>query len=398
MKILCENCGQRFEELLNGTICPHCGRANPAPAQAEPAFGEPAVQPPVLNGWDMVSAAAEPEQEPEGQGGRVYAPPRRASAKLPLAVCLLLLLVLAGELVFFPLARQAATAQKRLTGRVPEAAVTSQTQNESFTLGPGQRPVLVGQAQRLAKMRGVEPGMVMVRVWCETKKQPSYTGGWSSAVYMEADGLYYEPVQGYSLEKFYPELMDEVLDEYELTSTAMAEGWFYFVLPGDHTEATLWLQRQNLDRSYEVATVEMVGVLVGGMAGANSLRELRYWTPWHVSAGPVTVTALPEGETLAYGADRDYYRLEFELTNNSRREVKTAYNFNVSIPGTERYDVRLLDDESTAEYRCGRVVPSGCTSKVSLVVGVSADVTSRQAELVFDTYDEELKLGSFVLP
>lgn len=148
-----------------------------------------------------------------------------------------------------------------------------------------------------------------------------------------------------------------------------------------------------------LAAVLLLAALVAGISGANSLRELRYRTPWHVSAGPVTVTALPEGETLAYGSDRDYYRMEFELTNNSRREVQAdVYNFNVSIPGTERYDVRLLDSESTAEYRRRSVVPAGCTSKVSLVVGVAADVTSRQAQLVFDPYDEELALGSFTLP
>lgn len=258
MKILCENCGQRFEELLNGTTCPHCGRVNPAPAALEPAFGEPAVQPPILNGWDMITE--EPSFEPESAEGGVYAPPRRASARLPLVACLLLLLVLAGELVFFPLARQAALAQKKLTGKVPAATMFSQAQNETFAFGPGERPVLVGQAQRLAKMRGVEPDMVMVRVWCETKKQTNYTSGWESAVYLEADGVYYEAVGGYSLEKFYPELMEEVLDEYDLTSTAMAEGWFYFVLPADYSQATLWLQRQNLDRNYDVATVEMVGV------------------------------------------------------------------------------------------------------------------------------------------
>ena len=249
MKILCSNCGLRYDPQLQNGICPHCGRYNepggadtaqsaPPPAESEPAYAVPG---------------------PEALPPLPQVPRRRVSA-VPVALCLLFGAALLLEMLLFPLAARRVKQQGSAQNFVPDAAVSRETQGAPFAFGPRQRQVTVGGAETLEGLRGVQPGAVMVRVWCGTKKMQEYASNWDADVFLQAGDAYYPALSDYDLEGFYPELTEEMLDPYELVSTAMAEGWLYFVVPGETRQATLWLQSQTIGRDYAIDGVEMTGI------------------------------------------------------------------------------------------------------------------------------------------
>ncbi len=45
MKILCSNCGLRYDPAVNNGICPHCGRYNEAPPEAFAPQAEEEAEP-----------------------------------------------------------------------------------------------------------------------------------------------------------------------------------------------------------------------------------------------------------------------------------------------------------------------------------------------------------------
>lgn len=264
MKILCTGCGQRFDELLCGGICPYCGRYNdPAAQPAEKGAAGPAWQPP------------EPE-EPGAGAGPIYkggamppARPRPAHPNaVPGALCALLALVLAAELLAFPLAARAARAAKNSKGFVSAADTQLVQPGEAFPFGPLGRQVTVGDAQRVEGLAGAAAGTQVVRVWCETKKQKDYSN-WQAEAYLQVGDVYYAPVDEYRMEAVYPELAAQMLDPYELSSTSMAEGWIYFAVPESAGQGTLWLQAQAMGADYRPAAVEMTGVPVAFEQGGQ---------------------------------------------------------------------------------------------------------------------------------
>lgn len=268
MKILCTGCGQRFDDLLCGGICPYCGRYNDPAAQPENAQegpSGPAWQPP------------EPEETPAGAapvGGPAYMAPPAARQKpartglLPGILCAVLAILLLVELAAFPLAARAAKAAKKAQGFVQTAGTAQAQQNEAFPLGPLKRQVIVGRAERVSGLAGTAAGAEVVRVWCEAKKQKDYAG-WEAAVYLQIGDTYYAPIDEYRMESVYPELAAEMLDVYELSGTAMAEGWIYFAVPEGTEDATLWLQAQLMDRDYRTSAVQMTGVPVAFEEGGD---------------------------------------------------------------------------------------------------------------------------------
>ena len=254
MKILCSNCGLRYDPAAGGGICPHCGRYNEPPAgerQAEPEF--------------------EPESEPEEED--IWTPPPRPRWRppvVPLVLSGLFALVFVGEMAFFPIAARATRASQAQAAYVPEATTVQAAQNEPFAFGPGGRQVTVGTAEFLDDMRGVPQDGRMLRVWCGIKKMENYQSAWGTDVFLQAGQAWYPAVSTYELEGFYPELAVEMLDPYELQGVSMAEGWIYFAVPRDAGECVLWLQSQTLDRNYDLASVEMTGVPLTVQEGSVS--------------------------------------------------------------------------------------------------------------------------------
>ena len=245
MKILCSNCGLRYDPAVNNGICPHCGRYNEAPPEAFAPQAEEEAEP---------RCDADPE---------LWAPPapaRRRVSRAALALFILFLAVFAVECAVFPLATRAAKAGQAQAAYVPQAPVTSAAQNEAFAFGPAGRQVLVGQAQRLGSIRGTEEGAEVVRVWCEVDKEQDYRSDWAADTFLQAGDIYYPAIQTYDLEQFYPELAAEALDPYALQSTSMDEGWLYFLVPQGAAEHTLWLQCQTLDRDYNISEAAMTGI------------------------------------------------------------------------------------------------------------------------------------------
>ncbi len=243
MKILCSNCGLRYDPAVNNGICPHCGRYNEALPEA----------------FAPEQAAPQPALEEE----ELWAPPapvRRRTSRVPLVLLLLFLAVFAAECVLFPLVTRAAKAGQAQAAYVPQALVTSAAQNEAFAFGPAGRQVLVGQAQRLGSIRGTEEGAEVLRVWCEVDKEQDYRSDWAADTFLQAGDIYYPAIQTYDLEQFYPELAAEALDPYALKSTSMDEGWLYFLVPEGAAGHTLWLQCQTLDRDYNISEAAMTGI------------------------------------------------------------------------------------------------------------------------------------------
>ena len=269
MKILCTGCGQRFDDLLCGGICPYCGRYNDSAAQQQEAQGgpsAPAWQPPEPEGMPAGAAPA--------AGPAYAAPPAAARQKpvhtgvLPGILCAVLAILLLVELAAFPLAARAAKAAKKAQGFVQAAGTAQAQQNEAFPLGPLKRQVTVGAAERVSGLAGTPAGAGVVRVWCEAKKQKDYAS-WEAAVYLQIGDTDYAPIDEYRMESVYPELAAEVLDVYELSRTAMAEGWIYFAVPEGAKDATLWLQAQLMGRDYRTSAVQMTGVPVAFEEGGD---------------------------------------------------------------------------------------------------------------------------------
>ena len=252
MKILCSNCGLRYDPAASEGVCPHCGRYTAAPAVA------------------FAPEAAPPAPEEEHVLWAPPAPARRRTSRAALVLFFLFLAVFAAECVIFPLAARATRAGQARASYVPDAAVETAVQNEAFAFGPAGRQVLVGAAQRLGGVRGVEEGGEMVRVWCEVDKEQDYRSGWASDAYLQAGEAWYPAVQTYDLEQFYPELAAEALDPYDLQGSAMDEGWLYFAVPAQAESWTLWLQCQSLDRGYDITEVSMTGVALTVEEGSVS--------------------------------------------------------------------------------------------------------------------------------
>ncbi|HJA24570.1 MAG TPA: hypothetical protein H9795_00730 [Candidatus Fournierella merdigallinarum] len=250
MRILCSNCGLRYDPAQSEGICPYCGRYN-EPAEADAAAQQDLPEPPE----EEIVWAPPP-------------PPRRRVSRVALVLLGVLVLVFAIEMAAFPAAVRVSRASQALEAYVPEATLTQAAQNEPFAFGPGGRQVTVGTAEFLDDMRGASENGRMVRVWCGAKKMEDYQSAWEVDVFLQAGEVWYPAVSSYELEGFYPELATGMLDPYELQSIAMAEGWIYFAVPAGAEELVFWLQSQTRDRDYELEQVEMIGVPLAMQEGS----------------------------------------------------------------------------------------------------------------------------------
>lgn len=148
------------------------------------------------------------------------------------------------------------------------------------------------------------------------------------------------------------------------------------------------------------ALILAVAVVARFAAGLRQLEDLKYATVWHVSAGEIAVTPIdPKGLQNIY-ADRQYYQLEFELTNNSNRDIYAQeYWFSVKPQSGESYSVWLRASDGCAEYGPQPKVPAGCTGTVRLLLEVQPDaLNSPNIQLLFDAYGTPQQLGVIILP
>lgn len=253
MKILCNNCGQRFDSILCGNICPHCGRHNELPDQPQGQdAGQPQPMAPQPAPESNVPVRVVPLQPGKGRGW-LWAG----------LLCVVLVFVLMGEFIYFSVKSvrdQNALQKEEIT--IPITSHTMATQYEPFEFGTYNRSVTVGTAERFDGARGVDPDAMFVRVWLDVGKQSSYTSGQNIETYLEVDGSYYSALYSGSLARVYPELEEDVLVIDDLVSRHMNEGWLYFVAPKDASTVTLWLQTQHLNDDYNASSIEMLGVTI----------------------------------------------------------------------------------------------------------------------------------------
>lgn len=151
---------------------------------------------------------------------------------------------------------------------------------------------------------------------------------------------------------------------------------------------------------WALAALALVAVLARFAIGMSQLDDARYAGRWNMRATPITVTAV---ETPDWGDNNyDYYRLSFELTNNSQRPVETRESsFAVHRGGDDDWDVRLAADwSSDAAYSLRPQLPQGCTGTVELMLRVDPEEVESGAdlELLFEDYAGGISLGTFTLP
>lgn len=148
-----------------------------------------------------------------------------------------------------------------------------------------------------------------------------------------------------------------------------------------------------------LAALLLTAVLVSLALGLRAIRRAGEGTSWHLQAGPMTVTPV-NGEGLeSPGAGRSYYKVEFELTNNSVRELRTDYSFAAKPQKAQRYAIRVLAVGGDAEYEPVMVTPPGCTGRITLYLSVMEEqLDSRSVDIIFDDYRAPQTLGTVVLP
>ena len=79
-----------------------------------------------------------------------------------------------------------------------------------------------------------------------------------------------------------------------------------------------------------LAALLLAAVLAGFFAGYGAVKDAGRGTAWHLGLSGFSLRALSEEELAGYDPSREYYELEFELANNSERELRLdSYWFSV---------------------------------------------------------------------
>ena len=251
MRIVCSNCGLRYDPGLQNGVCPYCGcRSDPKQAAAP----------------GSEQSGPGPMQQPAENGPADSAPPRarKKTGLLPATLCALFWLALMVETKVFPTMIRSARQQALQDNFVPPAAVRYESQNAPFAFGPHQRQLTIGGAQTLPGMQGVEPGAVMVRVWCTAKEMQDSDLFWATDAFLQADGAFYPAESGSAYDRsagqFVQRPLPDIADPNDLWQGSKVEGWLYFVVPEGAETVTLWLQSGLKGLHLTTKQVEMTGV------------------------------------------------------------------------------------------------------------------------------------------
>lgn len=151
---------------------------------------------------------------------------------------------------------------------------------------------------------------------------------------------------------------------------------------------------------WALAALLLVAVLAGFIAGYGAVKDAGRGTAWHLNMGGFALRAVSGEELAGYDPSREYYELEFELTNNSERELRLdSYWFSVRPESGNKYAVQVLSGDGGAQFTPQPVAPIGAGTTVRLVLAVRPEeMKNRRVQLLFDEYGEEQQVGTFALP
>ncbi len=149
-----------------------------------------------------------------------------------------------------------------------------------------------------------------------------------------------------------------------------------------------------------LAALLLAAVLAGFFAGYGAVKDAGRGTAWHLSLSGFALRALSEEELASYDPAREYYELEFELANNSERELQLdSYWFSVRPESGNKYAVQVVSGDDSAQFALRPVAPIGTSTTVRLVLAVRPEeMGNRRVQLLFDEYGEQQQMGTFDLP
>ena len=233
MLIRCENCGKPFDYDKNEGVCPACARYQSQPGAAVPQ----------VRGAGGASTLKNAYQRPAGAAARPQAPlKKRGNGKQNLVltgVLALLLVVLLAAGAAARLPQPAAPVfeapVQRLAGALPAR----------FELAGAECRVTGAQTLGAGYTTGVQPGYELIRVGFERGAGFEWEGSWDDSVYLAVNGGYVEPVDGYELERLYPELAEAALSSYDVDAYGGAEGYFYFLVPQGTREVDICFEQAS---------------------------------------------------------------------------------------------------------------------------------------------------------
>lgn len=251
MKILCTNCGQRFDVELCGEICPYCGRKMTFDKEAyeEAKWAE-------MQGDDEYTL-------PEYDLDYVWQRPKSSwrTALIPLMVAAVLVVVIIVEAsigIYQDNHRPAGTVVQ--TDPLP-ISILAQQQHQPFAYGNQNREVTVGTAELITDSELVQRGAMLVRVFISVGKAAESEYNTDATFYLQSGDDYYAQAYEHRLieNKVAQEL--ELLDGYALYYRSMDEGWAYFVVPEGDAPLTLWIETLQINRdTYDAESSQMIAI------------------------------------------------------------------------------------------------------------------------------------------
>ena len=114
-----------------------------------------------------------------------------------------------------------------------------------FELAGAECRVTGAQTLGAGYTTGVQPGYELIRVGFERGAGFEWEGSWDDSVYLAVNGGYVEPVDGYELERLYPELAEAALSSYDVDAYGGAEGYFYFLVPQGTREVDICFEQAS---------------------------------------------------------------------------------------------------------------------------------------------------------
>lgn len=283
MKQLCNNCGRRFDAELTDGICPYCGRylslSQEEQAQQEQKKPEkeseqqPDPKQEEKTKKERQQEKARREQEKKRQHEEAIERLRRdqqqrererketkekekqkeinkGQKKWTLCIVLLVLLAIVQLVKFFHKQPEKQPEAQQENGVAIQEEMYSL--GDVIKVGPMEKEITISQPQVMENMRGLDEQDKMVRVYCEADKIQQYANSMDMKWFLEVDDKYYNAVNSYDMERVYPEMEKEMLEDDTLKSSAMDAGWVYFVVPRDMTAGTLWIGERPLNDDYDI--------------------------------------------------------------------------------------------------------------------------------------------------
>ncbi len=208
MLIRCNSCQKLFDYQQCKGVCPGCGQQQNAPVPA--------------------------------------ASPSSHTSQSSHMIPKVLLALWAAILVVALVGRQVSLHRWKNSGMLEGEVPASQLQAEEFSLRG--RAGEIGSCERMGAQytTGLETGHQLVRVKLVIQEPLDFDSGLSDAVFLQTTGpdgpQYYAPANRYDLERIYPQLSGDILNDFCLTSYGEVDGYLYFVIPQDAKEPVLYLE------------------------------------------------------------------------------------------------------------------------------------------------------------